>query len=132
MFLFKRSLYFVTSSFRHLVNEQESLTVCHTGQWSTYATTVGGSTFGSSGSNSSLLNTPSNVYIDNNTIYVTDNGNYRVQRFLSNSIIGTTIISGSYGAALNQFYTSDIFYSFDDSFCSTRNLFSSEWNKYGF
>ncbi len=81
-----------------------SLTICSTAVWLRNATTVAGAVSRVSGSNSSTLNLPKSVYVDNNnTIFVLDSGNYRVQRFLSNSTIGLTVINGSNGTQLNQF-----------------------------
>ncbi|CAF0989098.1 unnamed protein product [Adineta steineri] len=72
--------------------------------WSINATTVAGSPNGISGSNASLLSNPYDVFIGNNSmIYILDNGNFRVQLWLRNAVVGTTIIQGSAGSALNQF-----------------------------
>ncbi len=72
--------------------------------WSSNGTTIGGSPIGLYGSTSTTLNFPYDVFVDNNNIvYVLDSLNYRVQRFLPNSIIGTTVVSGSSGSMLNQF-----------------------------
>jgi hypothetical protein len=47
------------------------------------------------------------VYIDNNSaLYVLDDGNYRIQSFLSNSTIGTTVLNSGYGTGLSQFASS--------------------------
>ena len=68
------------------------------------ATTIAGSPLGLANSTSTYLNTPRDVFVDqNSTIYVLDHGNYRVQRFFPNSTIGTTVINGTYGSMLNQF-----------------------------
>ncbi|UJR17752.1 hypothetical protein I4U23_004650 [Adineta vaga] len=51
-----------------------------------------------------MLSLPTDVCIDDNiNIYLLDASNYHVQRFLSNSTIGTTVINGSDGNSLNQF-----------------------------
>jgi hypothetical protein len=85
---------------------------------------VAGATLGTSGSSSSTLSSPSDVYIGNNSaFYVLDAGNYRIQRFLSNSIIGTTVLNSSYGTGLNQFASSKLNIIWGMSIYS---LFSSE------
>ncbi len=87
-----------------MIEKYLTLTLCPTAIWQGSATTVAGAKAGTSGSSSSKLNYPTDVYIDNNSnIYVLDASNYRVQRFPLNSTIGTTVINGSYGTGLNQF-----------------------------
>jgi len=87
-----------------LIEKYLTLILCPTAIWQRNATTVAGTKGGKSGSSSSKLDFPTDVYIDNNSnIYVLDAYNYRVQYFLSNSTIGTTVINGSYGTGLNQF-----------------------------
>ncbi|UJR19234.1 hypothetical protein I4U23_022363 [Adineta vaga] len=77
---------------------------CSMTTWSLNATTIAGSPIGYYGSIPTALKSPNDIYVDiNNTLYVLDSGNYRVQRFLPNSTIGKTIINGSYGSMLNQF-----------------------------
>ncbi len=89
---------------RFLIENYVTLILCPTAIWQRNAITVAGLASGASGSNSSMLNFPTDVHIDNNSkIYVSDANNYRVQRFPSNSTIGTTVISSSYGTGLNQF-----------------------------
>ncbi len=84
-----------------------ALTICPTAVWQTNAITVAGASSGTSGSSSSTLSSPSDVYIGNDsTLYVLDDGNYRIQSFLSNSSIGTTVLNSSYGTGLNQFASS--------------------------
>ncbi|CAF5008154.1 unnamed protein product, partial [Rotaria sp. Silwood1] len=67
----------------------------HVEQWSPNASagvTVAGSTSGAAGSSSTLLNNPEDLTFDKNGfMYVADNNNNRVQRFLPNSTIGTTV-----------------------------------------
>jgi hypothetical protein len=78
--------------------------LCPTAIWQRNAITVAGLASGISGSSSSSLNYSSDVHIDNNSnIYVVDAGNYRVQYFLSNSTIATTVLNGSNGIGLKQF-----------------------------
>jgi hypothetical protein len=72
--------------------------------WSSNATTIAGSPIGWPGDTSTYLNTPYDVFVYNSsTIYVLDSYNNRVQRFVSNSMVGTTMINGSSGSGLNQF-----------------------------
>ncbi|CAF3167041.1 unnamed protein product [Rotaria sp. Silwood2] len=67
----------------------------HVEQWSPNASagvTVAGSATGAAGSSSILLRNPDDLTFDTNGfMYVADNGNNRVQRFLPNSTIGTTV-----------------------------------------
>ncbi len=89
---------------RFWIEKYLTLILCPTAIWQRNALTVAGLASGISGSNSSTLNSPTDVYIDNNSnIYVVDAYNYRVQYFLSNSTTGTTVINGSSGTGLNQF-----------------------------
>jgi hypothetical protein len=77
---------------------------CSMTTWSSNATTIAGSPAGLSGDTSTYLNTPYDVFIYNSSaIYVLDSYNNRVQLFLSNSMVGTTMLSGSSGSGLNQF-----------------------------
>ena len=81
---------------------------CPMTTWSVNATTIAGSSIGLSGSTSTSLSHPDDVFIDNNaSIYVIDNWNNRVQRFRPNSTVGTTAIDGSYGSQLDQFLSSN-------------------------
>ncbi|CAF0837077.1 unnamed protein product [Adineta steineri] len=90
--------------FVFLFEQSAALNICPMSNWSINATTVAGSPTGISGSNASLLSTPSDVFIGNNSmIYVLDSSNFRVQLWLRNAVVGTTIIQGSAGSALNQF-----------------------------
>jgi hypothetical protein len=70
------------------------------------ATVVAGSSAGSAGSTSSLLNGPYNLALDeaNSFLYVVDRYNHRVQRFvLGGSGIGVTVAGGhGQGTAANQ------------------------------
>ena len=97
----------MNASFRLSMEKSLGLTLCPTAIWERNATTVAELISGVSGSNSTALNRPFDVYIDNNnTIYVLDSGNYRVQLIFPNSTMGTTVIEG---AALSQ--SSDSRYS---------------------
>ncbi|CAF4038729.1 unnamed protein product [Adineta steineri] len=74
-------------------------------QGGTNATTVAGSSTGSSGSTSILLNSPTDLTFDTNGfMYVVDNGNNRVQKFALGSINGTTVAGtiGSHSSALTD------------------------------
>ncbi|CAF3664205.1 unnamed protein product [Rotaria sp. Silwood1] len=79
---------------------------CATWLWNTTGETVAGIT-GSPGSNSSQLNEPWNIYVDqtNGTLYIADSKNHRIQRWLAGATSGTTIagtgISGSGATSLN-------------------------------
>ncbi|CAF1159567.1 unnamed protein product [Adineta ricciae] len=76
--------------------------------WSLNGTTIAGSPTGWSGHSPALLTEPSDIAIERNgTLYVLDAGNYRVQRFLPGSTVGTTVVNGSYGTRWNQFYSMD-------------------------
>ncbi len=68
------------------------------------ATTIAG-TFRQSGSNSTQLNYPNDVYVDRNgNVYVSDCLNHRIQKYSNGSMNGITIagITGSVGPSLNQ------------------------------
>ncbi|CAF4455331.1 unnamed protein product, partial [Adineta steineri] len=61
-------------------------------QGASTTTTVAGSSTGTSGSTSILLNSPIDLTFDKNGfMYVVDNGNNRVQRFAPGSTSGTTV-----------------------------------------
>ena len=93
--------------FRFSIKRYQSLTLCPTAIWQTNGTTVAGSNAGTSGSTSTKLNSPTAVFINNSSmIYVLDANNYRVERVLSNSTTGTTVINSSSGTGLNQFSSS--------------------------
>ncbi len=85
-----------------------SNTSCSMTTWSSNATTIAGSPIGLYDDTSTYLNSPYDVFVYNSsTLYVLDSDNYRVQLFLSNSMVGTTVISSSSGSALNQFSSSN-------------------------
>ncbi|CAF3805589.1 unnamed protein product, partial [Adineta steineri] len=68
------------------------------------ATIVAGN-YGSSGSNSSQLYYPNDIYVDKSgNLYVTDMGNSRIQKYVNASKNGIIIvgINSSFGSALNQ------------------------------
>ncbi|CAF1147532.1 unnamed protein product [Adineta steineri] len=74
------------------VNSSTALTVC-----------------GSYGSNSNQFISPKGLFVDttaNNTLYVVDSGNHRIQRWPPGAISGTTVagITGYYGSGLNQLW----------------------------
>ncbi|CAF1026806.1 unnamed protein product [Adineta steineri] len=74
------------------VNSSTALTVC-----------------GSYGSNSNQFINPKGIFIDtaaNNTLYVVDSGNHRVQMWLPGATSGKTVagITGYYGTGLNQLW----------------------------
>lgn len=82
------------------VNENGTLYVCDQGNnriqmWTKNAAngiTVAGDSGGTSGTTSALLKNPFAVTLDNNGfIYVSDQGNNRVQKFAPNSLTGTTV-----------------------------------------
>ncbi|CAF1026824.1 unnamed protein product [Adineta steineri] len=87
-----------------LIDEISALSICPTAVWALNATTVAGSSSGSSGSTLTKLKTPIAVIVDNNSnTYVADTGNYRVLQFPVNSTTGVLRINGSFGTGLNQF-----------------------------
>ncbi|CAF2058698.1 unnamed protein product [Rotaria magnacalcarata] len=65
--------------------------------------TVAGIT-GIQGNDSNLLNTPYDATVDyQNTLYVTDRNNHRIQKYLMNSSYGTTVCgNGLNGTASNE------------------------------
>jgi hypothetical protein len=84
-----------------------TLTVCPGAVWSYNATTVAGSSNGSWGNSAALLAFPTGVSVDNSgAIYVCDAENRRVQKWLSGASMGTTVVAGTNGSGLNQFYGS--------------------------
>jgi sugar lactone lactonase YvrE len=59
---------------------------------------------GTSGSGLNQLNAPTGIFIDSNdTLYITDAGNYRILSYLRNATNGTVAVLGTNGSALNQF-----------------------------
>ncbi|CAF1039890.1 unnamed protein product [Adineta steineri] len=88
--------------------EYRALTICPNMTWSSNGTTIAGSSLGLSNNTAAYLKKPQDAFVDQNgTLYVLDSGNLRVQVFFPNSTIGTTIINGTSGSKLNQFYTMD-------------------------
>lgn len=78
--------------------------VCATALWERNARTVAGIQTNPFIPTPFNLNKPRDIYIGNNdTLYVLDTGYFRVQRFLTNSTIGSTIINGRNGIQLNEF-----------------------------
>ncbi|CAF0846828.1 unnamed protein product [Adineta steineri] len=77
--------------------------------WAFNATTIAGSPIGLTGFTATLLNNSEDAYIgSNDSIYVIDCGAYcRVQIFYPGNREGVTIINGTFGTGLNQFYNMD-------------------------
>ncbi|CAF4074014.1 unnamed protein product, partial [Adineta steineri] len=88
-----------------LIDKMSALSNCSTTVWTSNATTIAGSLTGSSGFNSTLLNSPAAIMVGtNDSIYVLDCSTYcRMQLFYPGSQLGTTIINATYGTGLNQF-----------------------------
>ncbi|UJR17548.1 hypothetical protein I4U23_004444 [Adineta vaga] len=98
----------ILSSIFSIIEQSLTLTICPTALWQKNAIVAVGDQSGTPGSNSSMLIRPTDIYIDNNnSIYVLDSGNYRVQRISVNSISGNTIVNGSNGVGMNQFLSMD-------------------------
>ncbi|CAF1049576.1 unnamed protein product [Adineta steineri] len=96
-FKFKQLLWITVLFNRFSTEKCIALSICPTAIWQRNAVMV-------IGDDASLLRRPTDVYIDNNnSIYVLDSGNYRVQRISFNSTVGTTIINSSNGSDVNQF-----------------------------
>ena len=89
---------------RLLVVYADTTTICSTAVWNLNATTVAGSSQGTSGSTPALLSQPYDVFVDGNgTIYVTDTLNSRIHKWLPGASTGITVAGGSSGTGLNQF-----------------------------
>ncbi|CAF1496326.1 unnamed protein product, partial [Didymodactylos carnosus] len=78
-------------------------------QWQsgqTNGSTIAGVT-SQSGNGFNQFNSPTSVFVDiNDNLYVADLNNYRVQRWASNSVVGTTVAGGNgQGPALTQLGT---------------------------
>ncbi|CAF4148654.1 unnamed protein product, partial [Adineta steineri] len=70
--------------------------------------TIAAGLYKSSGSNSSQLNSPNDIYVDRyGNLYVSDSSNQRIQKFSNGSTSGQTIagVTGAASSALNQFNT---------------------------
>ena len=85
------------------MNKANSLNFCWGISWSSNATTVAGSSNGAGDATSGTLLFPFDISIGNNSIYVLDTGNYRVQLWYSDATSGITVVNGSQGTALNRF-----------------------------
>ena len=85
------------------MNKANSLDFCWGISWSTNTTTVAGSSNGAGDATSGTLLFPFDISIGNNSIYVLDTGNYRVQLWYSDATSGITVVNGSQGTALNRF-----------------------------
>jgi len=72
-------------------------------------TTVAGNTAGVSGSASNLLYTPTGIFVDGSAnIYVSDNGNSRIQKWAAGANTGSTVAGGNgNGGAYNQLSGAD-------------------------
>jgi hypothetical protein len=81
---------------------------CPATTWYSNATTIAGSSLGECAYTPTSLCYPHDLFVDkNNTIYVLDSLNCRVQHFQPQSTIGTTVINVSYCIILNQFALSN-------------------------
>ncbi|CAF4142418.1 unnamed protein product, partial [Adineta steineri] len=83
-----------------------ALSNCSTTVWAVNATTIAGSSLGTSGFNSTLLKSPLGIMVGtNDSIYVMDYKNpyYRMQLFYPVNQLGTIIINTTKGTGLNQF-----------------------------
>jgi len=79
------------------------LKLCSNISWSTNTTTVAGSSDGTSGADSTMLSSPYDIYVFNDdSLYVYDTFNFRIQSWKANATNGTTVISSAYGSDLNQ------------------------------
>jgi sugar lactone lactonase YvrE len=89
------SLYIANKNDHNIVNW-----VVNASSW----TLIAGNANGQSGPTSTTLNSPTDVTLDSmGNLYVTDNGNDRIQFFLAGEFTGTTIagILGTYASATN-------------------------------
>ncbi|CAF4031056.1 unnamed protein product [Adineta steineri] len=82
---------------------------CAMTTWASNATTIAGSPIGLTGFTATLLNNSEGAWIDSNdSMYVIDCGAYcRVQIFDPGNLEGITIINGTSGTGLDQFYSMD-------------------------
>ncbi len=71
--------------------------------------TVAGNSAGASGSASNLLNTPTGIFVDGSAnIYVSDNGNSRIQKWAAGANTGSTVAGGNgNGGAYDQLAGAD-------------------------
>ena len=77
--------------------------LCSNISWSTNATTVAGSSNGTAGVDSATLMYPNDVYVFNDdSLFIVDTFNFRIQSWKANATDGTTVISSAYGSDLNQ------------------------------
>ena len=77
--------------------------LCSNISWSTNATTVAGSSDGTAGANSATLMYPYDTYVFNDdSLFIVDTFNLRIQSWKANATNGTTVISSAYGSDLNQ------------------------------
>jgi len=79
------------------------LKLCSNITWSTNATTVAGSSDGIPGVDSTMLSSPYDIYVFNDdSLFIVDTLNFRIQSWKANATNGTTVISSAYGSDLNQ------------------------------
>ncbi|UJR07475.1 hypothetical protein I4U23_011764 [Adineta vaga] len=93
--------------------------------WNSTGETIAGVT-GSAGTAANQLSSPWNIFIDvknNNTLYIADSGNHRIQKWLLGAPTGTTVagVSGSVGATATLLNTpKDVFVD------SSQNLYVAD------
>ncbi|CAF1072237.1 unnamed protein product [Rotaria magnacalcarata] len=72
-----------------------SIRLCNNATWDPNFSIISGAN-GTAGSNATLFSTTHDLFVDqNNTIYIADYGNYRIQKFNASNAIGTTVASTS-------------------------------------
>jgi len=88
------------------------------------ATTVAGSSAGTSGSTQDKLNAPVSVKMDiAGYLYITDQGNNRIQRWLPGAVAGATILTYTTGSSATQLNT-----PYDVTVDSAGNLYVADLN----
>ncbi|CAF3646521.1 unnamed protein product [Adineta steineri] len=93
------------------LSPQSQLVLSPSASWLLNATTVAGSSAGTSGSTSSLLNTNLGIQIvNNNTLYIADQNNHRIVVIQPNSTTAAAIIGSGPGSGPTQLnYPKDVF-----------------------
>ncbi|UJR12055.1 hypothetical protein I4U23_016233 [Adineta vaga] len=95
---------------RTTTTQSNSLSQCDIPIWSSNGITVAGSPLGDRDSDSFHLYYPYDILLDSNdTLYVLDSTNLRVQLFYPNQLSGITIINATKGTGSNQFSYMDAF-----------------------